>query len=1456
MAGDVLVASIMADSFYASFPTVTPPDSNWHVIRTTNAQNSYDYSMVTYYKIAGTSEPASYTWTSTDYNMSGGITRLTGVDINHVVDVSADGQGSGTTATLTATAPTITTTYNNDVVINLFGSYTSLGGTAPNIFNQVTYSPVLNPLYEYNIPYPGSGSYDSPAIAAYNWSKTPAGSTGARNCTLTKRSGAAGVYWVTQTVAFKPAPTVGFQYASSNDPEGITSRQVNLTLSSASDGPVTVNFAVSGTATPTTDYTVTASPCTISAGSTTGYLYITSLPDNLYESDETVILTLTSASGAVLGGTTTYTYTITNDDGPAPTAVIAFGSSSQGISPDTGTTFPPPSEAQVLAMNKPGGTVAGDFLVAAISWMSTASSNPISPPAGWTSIRTTYYNGLRVATYYRIADSSDASVVRYTFGLPANDTMAGWHATGGITRYTGVDLTHPIDVSDAAYGQVNYGSSFSAPSIYPSYSNDQIVAVFGTAMPALDISAPSGMTERFESHYHTLDGAGSYYYYWPESSLCDVVQAPATATGVKTATITKDGSIGGSATACVAQTIAIKSIPRLNFYPTSSTNSEAYTSVNLPVYLSSPTNGTATVNYAVNAAGTTAKSGADYNLASGTLTFNAGETSKNIVLNVINDTEYENSETVQVTLSSPSGAGLGANTSYTYTITDNDSAPPAPVIAFQNVNGPDGYVSGADTHTLPIGKPTGTQPGDFLLACITRSWGGTYGVDVVTPPAGWTLIQKTTHSYTIVFTFYRFAQAGDPDYYVFNIAHDVTGWDHATGNIARYTGVDFTNPVDVWGGAGGDCTIGTATAPSVHPSYDNGRLIVVFGDASPSSFTAPSGMIQRIALHYHSAEQAYAQYMWPATYMFDMDWAPASPSPAKDSTATYWTAASQPPAYSGVSWAAQSLVLHEAQPGIVVSPTSGLTTTEAGGTATFTVRLNSQPTANVTIGLTSSDTTEGTVSPASLTFTTANWALPQTITITGVDDSVADGNIAYTIVTAAATSTDTKYNGLNAADVSVTNTDNDTAGITANPTSGLITTESGGTATFTVKLNSQPTANVTIGLTSSDTTEGTVSPASLTFTTSNWNTTQTVTVTGVADTVQDGDIVYNVTALASGGDYAGKTASIGVTNYDSPRVTNITSTTANGSYKAGVTIPITVTFSLPVNVTGTPALLLNTGRAATYASGSGTATLTFNYTVQAGDTSADLDYLSSSALTLNSGTINRNSTPSVTATLTLPAPGASGSLGANKNLVIDTTAPAAPSVPDLAAVDDTGTSNTDNITNLTTGLTFSGTAEANSTVTLYDGATSKGTATATGGNWSLDISLAAGVHSLTATATDAAGNVSAASGALSVTVDTTGPTVTIVQAAGQADPTTASPINFTATFNEAVNGFTTGDVTLGGTAGATTATVTGSGTTYTVAISGMTTSGTVIASIGAGKATDAAGNGNTASSGGDNDGDL
>lgn len=106
----------------------------------------------------------------------------------------------------------------------------------------------------------------------------------------------------------------------------------------------------------------------------------------------------------------------------------------------------------------------------------------------------------------------------------------------------------------------------------------------------------------------------------------------------------------------------------------------------------------------------------------------------------------------------------------------------------------------------------------------------------------------------------------------------------------------------------------------------------------------------------------------------------------------------------------------------------------------------------------------------------------------------------------------------------------------------------------------------------------------------------------------------------------------------------------------------------------------------------------------------------------------------------------------------DTIAPVAPTGLDLAAADDLGSATDDNITNKTSELTISGTAEAGARIELFEGTTSLGTTDASAtGAFSMDISLEAGIHAITATARDAAGNTSANSTALNVAIDVTAP---------------------------------------------------------------------------------------------------
>ncbi|MCP4104829.1 MAG: hypothetical protein GY749_04720 [Desulfobacteraceae bacterium] len=199
----------------------------------------------------------------------------------------------------------------------------------------------------------------------------------------------------------------------------------------------------------------------------------------------------------------------------------------------------------------------------------------------------------------------------------------------------------------------------------------------------------------------------------------------------------------------------------------------------------------------------------------------------------------------------------------------------------------------------------------------------------------------------------------------------------------------------------------------------------------------------------------------------------------------------------------------ELENGSSISSKSELALDSAGRSSSFTLSLQSRPDADVTISVSSSDSTEGTVSPSSLTFTGNNWNTAQTVTVTGTDDEETDGSSAYTVVLSPASSADTGYSGADPEDVSVTNADDDSPGFTVSTASGK-TAEDGTQAFFTVRLNTEPWATLVLDVVSSDTGEGTASPGHLKFTHLDWNTDQTVTVTGVYDTLADGDQEYAV----------------------------------------------------------------------------------------------------------------------------------------------------------------------------------------------------------------------------------------------------------------------------------------------------------------------------------------------------------
>ncbi|HET8810573.1 MAG TPA: Ig-like domain-containing protein [Flavobacteriaceae bacterium] len=252
------------------------------------------------------------------------------------------------------------------------------------------------------------------------------------------------------------------------------------------------------------------------------------------------------------------------------------------------------------------------------------------------------------------------------------------------------------------------------------------------------------------------------------------------------------------------------------------------------------------------------------------------------------------------------------------------------------------------------------------------------------------------------------------------------------------------------------------------------------------------------------------------------------------------------------------------------------------------------------------------------------------------------------------------------------------------------------------------------------------------------------------------DNVYTVQVTASDGtDTTNQTINVTVTDVDdtAPVVSSV-SVPANATYTAGQNMDFTVNSSENVTVNtagGIPRIALTIGastRYASYLSGSGTSALVFRYTVQTGD--SDLDGIAvGAAIEENGATLQDAAGNNLTTTL--------NSVGSTASVLVDAVAPAAPSTPDLAAASDDGVSDTDNTTADNTP-TFTGTAEANATVTLISSIDGNlGTTIANGtGNWSFTpgTALSDNTHNISATATDAAGNTSSASSALSVTIDT------------------------------------------------------------------------------------------------------
>jgi hypothetical protein len=402
--------------------------------------------------------------------------------------------------------------------------------------------------------------------------------------------------------------------------------------------------------------------------------------------------------------------------------------------------------------------------------------------------------------------------------------------------------------------------------------------------------------------------------------------------------------------------------------------------------------------------------------------------------------------------------------------------------------------------------------------------------------------------------------------------------------------------------------------------------------------------------------------------------------------------------------------------------------------------------------------------------------------------------------------------------------------------------EAAGTSAVTATLSQTSSQDVVVSLIYSGTAVNSTDytgPTSITVLAGSLSANAAANVTAIQDTDPEGDetIIIDIFSVQKGFESGAQQQTITLVDDDAPTVVSVT-VPSDGIYKAGQNLDFTVTFIQTVTINtsgGVPSVPVTIGSTVVNAALSGTVTgsttALFHYTVQTGD--EDINGISvGSAIALNGATIQNVANMDAITTL--------NGVANTANVKVDAIVPHAPVVTGISA--DTNIAG-DGVTSDKT-LLINGTSEANANINVFIGAVTIGTVVADGsGNWQFDhtaTALADGSYSITATATDAAGNTSVSSAVYPVTIDTAQPGVVIT---GNMTSPANSPFIATFTFSQEVYNFSIGDITVGN--GAASNFVAANASVYTATIT-PASNGLVTIDVAAGVANDMSGNTNTA----------
>ena len=519
------------------------------------------------------------------------------------------------------------------------------------------------------------------------------------------------------------------------------------------------------------------------------------------------------------------------------------------------------------------------------------------------------------------------------------------------------------------------------------------------------------------------------------------------------------------------------------------------------VRLSVPSSRTVTVEYAT--ADGTALAGTDYEETTGTLIFSAETTVQTIRVPITDDDIDEATETFTIALSNPSNATIEDGEA-TSVITDND----LPVVSVTtDLTGVEEGGTVAFTLTR-IGDLTGTltvpvdvtERGSFLADEIPTE--ATFAADAAT-----TVLLVTTDD----------DQRDEADGAV--SATITSGTTHRAGESASVTvsvtdnGESASATVPVIDNDERGVTV-TPTALTVDEG-GSGSYTVVLTSEPTADVTVEIQVPEDTDITVDQTELTFTAEDWHQVQTVTVT--AAQDAAAVDDDPVTLTHAVSGGDYEGVTAAeVEVTIIEDDTTGVTISITA-LEVAE-GDTGHYTIVLDTEPTADVTVEIQAPEDTDITVAPLTLTFTADNWNTPQTVIVTAAqdDDAVADDPVPLTHAVSGG-----DYEGVTAAEVEVTIIEDDTTGVTISITALEIA--EGDTGRYTLVLDTEPAADVTVEIQMPEDAEIAVSPLALTFTAANWNTPQTVTVTAAQDDDAVTDDPVTITHIVSGGDYEGVT---------------------------------------------------------------------------------------------------------------------------------------------------------------------------------------------------------------------------------------------------------------------------------------------------------------------------------------------